>query len=164
MSQHPDNTPTPDTLDQQPEWEIWVDMFAPRRRKVLMTRRRWDPVPEDCITPEISRRSVRFTLDALPPLDLGSDAYGTPIIAYEAVLDVIVVDPDGTERVVQRHSTDSPALIGAEALCEYEERQWEREDGVIERWRGPDGLKRWAWNEGGVPDPHCLIVDRDAEY
>jgi hypothetical protein len=124
------------------EWEVWAHMVAPRSRRVRLERVPWDPCP-----PEEAPRRWRF--DVVPGvLDLGTTRDGLPIVASHALIEIIVRDPDGRERVVQPADKDLPLLLGGRTLREYEERALDVGDGELEVLHHPHKsalLKFWVW-------------------
>jgi hypothetical protein len=155
MSQHPQHSPAP------PEWEVWVDMLSPHRMALLAARLRRDPTREDPAWPRGSREALRPIDDrhdavaramARVPegLDLGCDAHGRPIIAFDARIQIRVVDPDGRHRVVERAEQLHPQMVGWKTLGDFERRE-SRGEGIVAEDRDPaTRLRIWTWREGPV--------------
>jgi hypothetical protein len=154
----------PTDAGDQPQWEVWLELFCPHRTRLLVTRVEWDPVREGP-RPALERPLdffVEWALEHVPEdLDLGHDDDGRPIIAAEEILEVSVVAPDGTEIVVEPADRRQPKVFGWRTLEEYEERERISWEGRVEErshmWltefgRGPgqqgwEELKIWVWND-----------------
>jgi hypothetical protein len=142
VSTKQENAPTAPAAGKQPEWQVWAHMVAPRCRRVLLQRVPWDPCPPD-------DPGAPWRFDDVPRgLALGRTPDGHRIIASDALIDIIVRDPDGRERVVQPADPDLPLLLGGRALYEYRERALDVGDGDVEELQHPHrdvSLKYWIW-------------------
>lgn len=125
-----DTTPAPvDTQDQQQWWEVWIDMVHPHRTKMRVDRVPWPPTKKDI------DRAVESVMKSAPKhLDLGNTLDGRPVIAFEEFVEVRVVAPDGSQRIVER----GPKAMGWQRLNDYVERQ-SKGEGFVE-------LRMWVWH------------------
>jgi hypothetical protein len=171
-------TTTTDTPDTRPEWQVRLNMLSPRRTTLLLRTAPEDPFPDGFVHWRAAHFVMGEAVDHVPEgLDLGHDDEGRPIIAFEALGDVVVRDPDGRERpieigyrdghgtlrIIERLKT-TRVVLGAKTLDEFERRQRAGE-GVVETWLGPAGLRLWAWNDAVelAEDEREYVFDREED-
>jgi hypothetical protein len=153
QQQHTAPTPT-GTPTKRPEWQVWIEVFSPHVRNMradlvppamMVASVPWPPTHRDI------DRAGEWALAQVPEdFDLGTDEDGCPIIAYEALCDVLVRDPHGWWRIAPcENNIFRWAVFGWQTLVEYEERQRNGEGVVEERhYHRAHLLKMWVWNEG----------------
>jgi hypothetical protein len=147
------------TADQRPTWHIWVDLFAPFRAQLLAASLYRDPTEDEYDL----RWEVGGAIRRVPDfLDMGKDDDGLPVIAYDALFDVRVVHPDGTQRVIPAEQWNGRSVFGWRTLDELKEGEAEKA-GILgrrpnEKTARPD-LHYWVWRDRSEDDPPWLHYD-----
>lgn len=139
-------TTTPIALpEERRDWEVRTYMVSPHR--YWLGSRYFTEEPTRQGISRAVRSATRWAYKDCYPGN-GRDSDGRRIVAFEAVVEVLVVAPDGTESVVDRWP-EVTEVVGWELLEEYEERE-RMGHGVVEQ-RGeiilPTGEDRiwWVW-------------------
>jgi hypothetical protein len=147
------------TPDTRPRWQIWLDLFAPYRAQLLAASPPKDPTEDEYDL----RWEVGGAIRRVPAfLDPGRDDDGLPVVAYEALFDVRVVHPDGTERVIPAERWEGRSVFGWRTLDELKEGEAEKA-GILgrrpnEKTARPD-LHYWVWRDRDGEDPPWLHYD-----
>jgi hypothetical protein len=147
------------TPDVRPTWRIWLEVFAPVRAQLLAAALYRDPTEDEYDLQWEVGSAIRRMPDFLDP---GKDDDGLPIVAYNALFDVRVVHPDGTERVIPAERWEGRSVFGWRTLDELKEAEAEKA-GVLgrrpnEKTARPD-LHYWVWRDRDGEDPPWLHYD-----
>jgi hypothetical protein len=161
-----------DILHPRRDWTVFVEILSPHFTDLLIERvceqpRRTPPHPgEPALPPNLAggrvHQVVARALAHVPAhLDLGRDRDGLPIVAFEAIFEVHVLDPERRWTFIcpPGGRTRHRGVVGWKTLadCEARERMGE---GVVEERPNPaspddlkvwgettDDLKVWVWKQ-----------------
>jgi hypothetical protein len=152
-------TTTPAAAHTGSDWTVRIEVLSPQFANPLIEHVGKPPrglpilLGTGAPAPDITVRHhvagmVTQALARVPEhLDLGADAHGRPIIAFEAIFAVRVVGPDGAEQVipcVDGIGVEHRGMIGWQTLAECAERYGAGNLESAPNPKSPEGLPMWV--------------------